>query len=65
MALDKPQITIEFDLVTGEIKAEAFGYVGSACSLDVNALMAAAGTVTKRVPKSPTRDQNVVRTQRT
>lgn len=60
-----PQIDVVFDLATGEVKAEASGFTGQACSLDVDALMKAIGTTTKRTPKRPEKDQNVARTQRT
>lgn len=60
-----PKIEIEIDMTTGAVTAEAAGYAGQACSLDMNAIMDAVGEKTKHIPQAPERDQNVVRTQRT
>lgn len=67
MSTQKPKnaIDIEIDMATGEVTAKAVGYTGTACSLDMNAIMTAVGKKTKHVPHAPEKDQTVVRTQRT
>lgn len=57
-------IVIKFNLREGTIEAEASGYEGNACSLDVNTILKEIGQVTKRTMKRPQKDQNVHRVQR-
>ena len=49
------RIDLEFDLDTGAVKAEAEGYDGQACSLDLDPILKATGTVTSRRPKTKPR----------
>ena len=58
-------IEIVISMDTGVVTAEASGYEGQACSLDLNAVMTAAGQKTKHTPKTPEKDQVVHRIQRT
>lgn len=60
----KKEIIIDFDEDTGKVTAEASGYSGEACSVDMNAIMKVVGETTKRV-KKPSRDRTVARVQRT
>lgn len=64
MAAKEKGIVIEIDMKTGEVKAEALGYQGTACSLDMEPLMNAMGKKTKHTPKAPEKDQTVARVQR-
>lgn len=57
-------IVVNFNLIEGTIDAEASGYEGNACSLDVNAILKEIGNITQRKMKPRTKDQNVSRIQR-
>jgi hypothetical protein len=61
---NKQEIKVVFDTIKGTIEAEAFGYEGQACSLDVNAILKDIAKVQTRKMKRPTKDQNVSRVQR-
>ena len=60
----KRKIIIDFDFVNNTINAEADGYDGNTCSLDINAIMKEIGVVTSRKMKRPTKKKNVFRVQR-
>jgi len=59
------EIKIDFDFVTGTISAEASGYKGNACSLDVNQVMQSIGVVLNRRMKKDDKDRKVLRHQNT
>jgi hypothetical protein len=59
------EIEIDFDFVTGTISAEASGYKGNACSLDVNQVMQSIGVVLNRKMKKEDKDRKVLRHQNT
>jgi len=58
------EIVIEIDYDTGEIKAEASGYEGEACSIDMNALLKGQ-VITETKHKDPRKDRKVATIQRT
>lgn len=59
MTPKKREIELVFDLDTGQVEGEATGYTGNACSVDVNALLNAAGKVTTRIRKDPRAEKKV------
>jgi len=62
--MSKKTIEITFDFVTGGISAEASGYVGNACSLDINEVMKDLGKITRRRMKKDDKARKVARTQK-
>ncbi len=66
MAKNAKTITLDFDFVEGKIHAEADGYEGNSCSLDVNEVMKDIGVVlSRRMKKDTSKDRKVFRVQRT
>ena len=66
MAKKGKKITLDFDFVEGKIHAEADGYEGNACSLDVNEVMKEIGVVLNRkMKRDGNKDRKVFRVQRT
>ncbi len=59
------EITIDFDFVEGKIQAEASGYTGNSCSLDVNQVLKEIGAVLSRKMKRDSKQRKVLRNQRT
>ena len=57
-------IAITFDCATGKVEAEAIGYDGTACSMDLDAVLRAAGVkIEERRPKTPAeRNQQLLKT---
>lgn len=64
MSPKKRGVTIIVNCDDGTLKAEAEGYAGENCSVDINALLAGA-EIKKRTPKIPQQRQAITGKQQT